>query len=97
MGTSPNWLDRPQDAKLRRHCRGGSAFYHEGRAPSTFPRGEEVEAAKPVDPRKVELGKKLFFAPRLSKSGFLSRNSRHNGPAVGEPLASVENRVVLRL
>lgn len=31
-----------------------------------------------VDQAKVELGKKLFFEPRLSKSGFLSCNSCHN-------------------
>lgn len=31
-----------------------------------------------VDAPKVELGKKLFFDPRLSKSGFLSCNSCHN-------------------
>jgi len=31
-----------------------------------------------VDLGKVELGKKLFFDPRLSKSGFISCNSCHN-------------------
>ncbi len=31
-----------------------------------------------VDLTKVELGKKLFFDPRLSKSGFISCNSCHN-------------------
>lgn len=31
-----------------------------------------------VDQAKVELGKKLFFEPRLFKSGFLSCNSCHN-------------------
>ena len=30
------------------------------------------------DPAKVELGKKLFFDPRLSKSGAISCNSCHN-------------------
>nr|WP_323012769.1 cytochrome-c peroxidase [Castellaniella sp.] len=30
------------------------------------------------DPAKIELGKKLFFDPRLSKSGFISCNSCHN-------------------
>ncbi|WP_241972417.1 cytochrome-c peroxidase [Aliidiomarina soli] len=29
-------------------------------------------------PEKVELGKKLFFEPRLSRSGFISCNSCHN-------------------
>ena len=31
-----------------------------------------------VDPKKAELGKKLWFDPRLSKSGFISCNSCHN-------------------
>nr|VFK19569.1 MAG: cytochrome c peroxidase [Candidatus Kentron sp. LPFa]VFK34250.1 MAG: cytochrome c peroxidase [Candidatus Kentron sp. LPFa] len=33
---------------------------------------------KDVDWAQVELGKKLFFDPRLSKSGFISCNSCHN-------------------
>lgn len=37
-----------------------------------------IEPAKIKDPAKVELGKKLFFDPRLSKSGFISCNSCHN-------------------
>lgn len=42
------------------------------------------EPISPIDPPKidrpeiVELGKKLFFDPRLSKSGFISCNSCHN-------------------
>jgi cytochrome c peroxidase len=32
----------------------------------------------PITPKKVELGKKLYFDPRLSKSGFISCNSCHN-------------------
>ena len=32
----------------------------------------------PITDKKVELGKKLFFDPRLSKSGFISCNSCHN-------------------
>lgn len=31
-----------------------------------------------VESKKVDLGKKLFFDPRLSKSGFISCNSCHN-------------------
>ena len=34
--------------------------------------------AKITDPAKVELGKQLFFDPRLSRSGFISYNSCHN-------------------
>ncbi|HHB92909.1 MAG TPA: cytochrome-c peroxidase [Thioploca sp.] len=45
-------------------------------------RSKEMIQAIPVntnvDQAKVELGKKLFFEPRLSKSGFLSCNSCHN-------------------
>lgn len=46
-----------------------------------------VQAAEPVDPIEpvevknpalVELGKMLFFEPRLSRSGFISCNSCHN-------------------
>ncbi|QIZ77286.1 cytochrome-c peroxidase [Ferrimonas lipolytica] len=39
---------------------------------------QPIEAAVITEPGKVELGKKLFFEPRLSKSGFLSCNSCHN-------------------
>lgn len=44
-------------------------------------RNEPVQPITPAeitDPAKVELGKKLFFDPRLSKSGFISCNSCHN-------------------
>ncbi len=37
-----------------------------------------LAAAKVQDAKLVELGKKLFFDPRLSKSGFISCNSCHN-------------------
>jgi len=37
-----------------------------------------IVPAKVTNPGKVELGKKLFFDPRLSKSGFISCNSCHN-------------------
>ncbi|RZT39589.1 cytochrome-c peroxidase [Cupriavidus agavae] len=33
---------------------------------------------KVTDPARVELGKKLWFEPRLSRSGFISCNSCHN-------------------
>ncbi|MGR7922365.1 cytochrome C biogenesis protein CcsA [Zobellella denitrificans] len=45
------------------------------------PRNEPVQpipAVAVTEPAKVELGKKLFFDPRLSKSGFISCNSCHN-------------------
>ena len=37
-----------------------------------------IEMPTDVDAAKVELGKKLFFDPRLSKSGWISCNSCHN-------------------
>ena len=37
-----------------------------------------IKAAVPKDKGMVELGKMLFFDPRLSKSGFISCNSCHN-------------------
>ena len=43
--------------------------------------GEPIEPISPVKEinlAQVELGKKLFFDPRLSKSGFISCNSCHN-------------------
>ncbi|MGZ9897465.1 cytochrome-c peroxidase [Shewanella gaetbuli] len=42
---------------------------------------EPIEIIKPAvitEPEKVELGKMLFFEPRLSMSGFISCNSCHN-------------------
>ncbi len=43
--------------------------------------GEPIQPVKPVQNinlAQVELGKKLYFDPRLSKSGFISCNSCHN-------------------
>lgn len=39
---------------------------------------QPITAPKVKDARLVELGSKLFFDPRLSKSGFISCNSCHN-------------------
>lgn len=39
---------------------------------------QPLVAAKVTNPGLVELGKKLYFDPRLSKSGFISCNSCHN-------------------
>lgn len=39
---------------------------------------QPIAPAKVTEPAKVELGKKLWFDPRLSKSGFISCNSCHN-------------------
>lgn len=46
-------------------------------APSDEPI-KPIAAAQVKDAAKVELGKKLYFDPRLSKSGFISCNSCHN-------------------
>lgn len=39
---------------------------------------EPISLVKNINSAQVELGKKLFFDPRLSKSGFISCNSCHN-------------------
>lgn len=39
---------------------------------------QPIELPDHLDTAKVELGKKLFFDPRLSKSGWISCNSCHN-------------------
>ena len=39
---------------------------------------QPIAAHKVTNPAKVELGKKLWFDPRLSRSGFISCNSCHN-------------------
>ncbi len=39
---------------------------------------QPVQAASGINTAQAELGKKLFFDPRLSKSGFISCNSCHN-------------------
>lgn len=39
---------------------------------------QPIEPVKAINLAKVELGKKLYFDPRLSKSGFISCNSCHN-------------------
>ena len=39
---------------------------------------QTIPAVRNIDPAMVELGKKLDFDPRLSKSGFISCNSCHN-------------------
>ena len=39
---------------------------------------QPIKPANVTNPALVELGKKLYFDPRLSKSGFISCNSCHN-------------------
>lgn len=48
---------------------------------SAFAADEPIQPLRPVQQinlAQVELGKKLYFEPRLSKSGFISCNSCHN-------------------
>lgn len=47
-------------------------------APASDEPIQPLEAPKVKDAGMVELGKKLYFDPRLSKSGFISCNSCHN-------------------
>jgi cytochrome c peroxidase len=52
-----------------------------GLSTSAFAMDEPIQPIKPVQNinlGQVELGKKLYFDPRLSKSGFISCNSCHN-------------------
>ena len=39
---------------------------------------QPIKPAQITNPALVELGKKLYFDPRLSRSGFISCNSCHN-------------------
>jgi cytochrome c peroxidase len=39
---------------------------------------QPIQPAKATIPARVKLGKKLYFEPRPSKSGFISCNSCHN-------------------
>lgn len=50
-------------------------------APGAATRDEPIQPIKPAtveNPALTELGKQLYFDPRLSKSGFISCNSCHN-------------------
>lgn len=54
--------------------------------------GFTAEPIQPIEPVKqinlalAELGKKLYFDPRLSQSGFISCNSCHNLSMGGVPI-----------
>ena len=53
-----------------------------------------IDPNKTITPEKVELGKKLYFEPRLSKSGIISCNTCHNlgmGGVDGVPAAVGHN------
>jgi cytochrome c peroxidase len=55
-----------------------------GLAQEALPDGVPVPGNNPMTPGKIELGKKLFFDPRLSLSGNISCNSCHNVMAGGD-------------
>ena len=55
-----------------------TAFVGVGLAGATQKPVEPIAPAAGIHNEKAELGKKLFFDPRLSKSGFISCNSCHN-------------------
>jgi cytochrome c peroxidase len=49
-----------------------------------FPEKVPVPADNPMTPEKIELGKKLFFDPRLSRNNKISCNSCHNVMKAGD-------------
>jgi cytochrome c peroxidase len=49
-----------------------------------FPEKPAIPADNPMSKEKIELGKKLFFDPRLSKSSKISCNSCHNVMKAGD-------------
>lgn len=53
-------------------------------AQEALPDQVPVPADNPMTPEKIELGKQLFFDPRLSRSGVISCNSCHNVMAGGD-------------
>jgi cytochrome c peroxidase len=53
-------------------------------AQEALPDRAPVPADNPMTPAKIELGKQLFFDPRLSRSGVISCNSCHNVMAGGD-------------
>ncbi len=56
----------------------------EAHAFEALPSKPPVPADNPITPAKVELGKQLYFDPRLSKDGSVSCNSCHNVMAGGD-------------
>ena len=56
---------------------GGGIALVQAAAPANEPI-QPIKAAKVKNPAMAELGKKLYFDVRLSRSGFISCNSCHN-------------------
>ena len=67
--------------RIRTACFAATAALFLSTAWVAAQRAEPIQPIKPAlvsNPAMVELGKKLYFDPRLSKSGFISCNSCHN-------------------
>ncbi|MBI5838164.1 MAG: c-type cytochrome [Candidatus Eisenbacteria bacterium] len=63
---------------------GVAAWVTAALAMEPLPKSPPVPAGNPMSAAKVELGKQLFFDPRLSLTGTVSCNSCHNVMAGGE-------------
>ncbi len=59
----------------------GASF---AQAQEALPKAPPVPKDNPMTPAKIELGKQLFFDPRLSRPGTISCNSCHNVMAGGD-------------
>lgn len=53
-------------------------------AQEALPKSPPIPADNPMTPEKIELGKQLYFDPRLSRPGTISCNSCHNVMAGGD-------------
>jgi cytochrome c peroxidase len=61
-----------------------ASFLLEAQAFEPLPKNPPIPKDNPITKEKVELGKMLYFEPRLSKSGTVSCNSCHNVMANGD-------------
>lgn len=64
-------------------------FYPLAQSFEALPKKPPVPSDNPITKEKIELGKILYFDPRLSKNGTVSCNSCHNVMAGGEDNRSV--------
>ena len=62
----------------------GLSSVHPARAQQALPDDVPIPKDNPMSPEKIELGKKLFFDPRLSAPGTISCNTCHNVMAGGD-------------
>ncbi|HHM04975.1 MAG TPA: cytochrome-c peroxidase [Gammaproteobacteria bacterium] len=73
---TPDWIRTGVTAALLSAAAGAFAF-------DTLPEHPPIPADNPMTAAKIELGKQLFFDPRLSIDGTVSCNSCHNVMASG--------------